>query len=52
MAQQEEKYGKSVTATGGSDDDSVMYEHRDRGNGVEPENHLESEYDIDFNTGE
>ena len=37
---------------GGSDDDSVMYEHRDRGNGVEPENHLESEYDIDFNTGE
>ena len=36
---------------GDSDDDSVMYEHRDRGNGVEPENHLESEFDIDFETG-
>ena len=33
---------------GGSDDDSILYCDRNLGEGVPPEDHNESDWDIDF----
>lgn len=35
---------------GGSDDDSIMYNERNQGKGVLPEDHNESEWDVDYET--
>lgn len=37
---------------GDSDDDSVMYNERDGGRGVPPDDHEESQWDIDLDTGD
>lgn len=39
-------------AAGGSDDDSLLYAQRNFGRGVEQDDHLESVYDVDPETGE